>query len=178
MANIWLYEYLKPLTPYLNRAMKKKVAAYIDDKDKFDSDDKKELKKVLTRAKTQNEIARDFVRDREHPLWYSESLGLFDYTGTYWQQTNDYLIRKEFEEYHDTRNSEEKAIVDKIKVQAVDLKRPEPNMIECFNVNNGTIYFDKDNKEKPYYFVNKHDQKDYCTYCQPYDYNPNHAYIV
>ncbi len=32
-------------------------------------------------------------------------------------------------------------------------------MIECFNVNNGTIYFDKDNKEKPYYFVNKHDQK-------------------
>lgn len=167
-----LHEYLRPLAPYLNRAMKKKVAAYIDDKDKFDSDDKKELKKVLTRAKTQNEIARDFVRDREHPLWYSESLGLFDYTGTYWKQTNDYLIRKEFEDYHDTRNSEEKAIVDKIKVQAVDLKRPEPNMIECFNVNNGTIYFDKDNKEKPYYFVNKHDQKDYCTYCQPYDYNP------
>ncbi len=48
-----LHEYLKPLTPYLNRAMKKKVSAYIDDKDKFDSDDKKELKKVLTRAKTQ-----------------------------------------------------------------------------------------------------------------------------
>ena len=110
-----LYEYLKPLTPYLNRAMKKKVAAYIDDKDKFDSDDKKELKKVLTRAKTQNEIARDFVRDREHPIWYSEALGLFDYTGAYWKQTNDYLIRKEFEDYYDTRNSEEKAIVDKIK---------------------------------------------------------------
>ena len=51
---------------------------------------------------------------------------------------------------YDVRNNEEKSIIDKVKVQTTDENEPMPNQKECFNVANGTIYFDKNNPDEPY----------------------------
>lgn len=127
---------------------------------------------MLDRSKTQNEIAADFIREYEYDLWHDVANGMYRFNGTHWQSVNEFIIRKSFERMYDVRNNEEKSIIDKVKVQTTDEDEPMPNQKECFNVANGTIYFDKNNPEEPYKFERNHNIKDYCDYCQPYDYNP------
>lgn len=167
-----LYAYINPLAPYLNRKTKNHVIDYINECISFNSRDKKDLIKMLDRSKTQNEIAADFIREYEYDLWHDVANGMYRFNGTHWQSVNEFIIRKSFERMYDVRNNEEKSIIDKVKVQTTDENEPMPNQKECFNVANGTIYFDKNNPEEPYKFERNHNIKDYCDYCQEYDYNP------
>ena len=166
------YAYINPLAPYLNRKTKNHVIDYINECISFNSRDRKDLIKMLDRSKTQNEIAADFIREYEYDLWHDVANGMYRFNGTHWQSVNEFIIRKSFERMYDVRNNEEKSIIDKVKVQTTDENEPMPNQKECFNVANGTIYFDKNNPEEPYKFECNHNIKDYCDYCQEYDYNP------
>lgn len=166
-----LYDYLYPLAPYIGRKIKRSVNQFINQH--FDKEDIKDLEHMLKRGKTQNEYARDFIKIYDHELWYDPVQGFYEFNGKYWQPVDEIMLRQCFEENFDIRNNDEKSIFDKVKVQSAKKGMPVANQKECFNVNNGTLYFDKENIEKPWKFVENHDKNDYCTYCQPYDFNPN-----
>ncbi len=167
------YEFINKNSPYMNRRFKNSVKTFID-LTFPNKEDKKILMQALNRAKTQDEIANEFIQSYPHRLWYSEKVGLMEYTGTHWQELSEVTLHHYLTvKFPKLKSSDEKQIFDKVKFKSVDKDNPTINDKECFNVANGTIYFDPTNKDQPYVFVNSHDPKDYCNYCRDFEYNPN-----
>lgn len=168
-----LKEYLYPRVPYLPFKFKNSIFNAICENDQF-TGCKADAKKWVFRERTQQEYAKDFINTYSYALWFYEKLGnIFEFKAGYWKKTTEMKLRKTFEEKTDVKNTEEKAIFEKVKIQSADDCDAMPNQKECFNVANGTLYFYPLNKDVPWAFKNDHDKEDYCTYIQDYDYNPN-----
>lgn len=167
------YEFINTNSPYMNRKFKKSCKTFIEST-YADDEDKKILYRALNRAKNQDEIANEFIQSYPNRLWYSEKVGLMEYTGTHWTELSEVTLHHYITtNFPKLKGSEEKQIFDKIRYKSVDASNPTINDKECFCIENGTIYFDSENKEQPYTFVESHDPNDYVNYCRDFKYNPN-----
>ena len=165
-----VYTYADDKAPYLKRSIKKSIIKHVKNNLEYDSDDIKDLKKILNRAKTEKEYATEFINYYDGHVKSCKGLGTFVFNKTHWEKIIPEKINKVILEICNKKlNTKQTTSIGNMIVN-LTITDDMPNMINCLNLRNGTLYF---LEEEPYYHFNRfRNVDDFCTYVIDYDYNP------
>jgi P4 family phage/plasmid primase-like protien len=167
-----LMEYVyKAHSPYMSRVKKKAILQYAKEFLGADGEEMKEIRRELTRGKTNDEYAHEFIASYDYKLRCNPSLGFYRFNGTYWSRCDDALIRQGIMEMFDVSFNLESAILNKVRTIVYD--DTLPNQVNCLNLKNGTLYFTENPFDGYYRFTRKRNPDDFNDYVLNYEYREN-----
>lgn len=163
----------KAHSPYMSRLKKRAILNYAKEAMGADNEEMKEIRKELTRGKTNDEYAYEFLSNYDYMLRCNPSLGFYRYRMTHWERIDDATVRKGIMDMFDVPYTLETAILSKIKT--IVYNDALPNQKNCLNLKNGTLYFTENPLDGYYRFTRKHNPDDFNDYVLGYEYD-EHAY--
>lgn len=163
----------KAHSPYMSRVKKKAIITYAKEVLDADSEEMKEIRKELSRGKTNDEYAYEFLSNYDYTLRCNPTLGFYRYVATHWEHIDDATVRKGIMNMFDVPYTLETNILNKVKTITYD--NTLPNQVNCLNLKNGTLYFTENPLEGYYKFSRKRNPDDFNDYVLNYEYE-EHAY--